>query len=290
MVVLISTIRDTQDFLLQTQAAQPSPQPFFFTNIDANIINQGFEVGLNYDIIQTEDSNWNFGFNFAYNENEVQNFGGLIPFGQIFGQGLTGAFSQLLAEDQPLFSFFLREFDGYDENGQQQYVDGDVQKFVGKSALPDINIGINTSFNYKNFDFSAALAGQYGHYIYNNTANAFFTAGAIANAQNVTRDVIGTDEAGNNAPDVSTRFLEKGDFLRLQNATIGYNVNLSGEGLFKSMRLYVTGQNLFVITDYSGIDPEINTTNTLNNLPSLGIEYTSFPRPRTYTFGLNVTF
>jgi iron complex outermembrane receptor protein len=282
--------KDTKDFLLQREAAQPSPQPFFFSNVDANIINQGIEIGLNYDIIQREEASWSLGINGSYNENEVKNFGGLIPFGQIFGQGLTGAFSQLLAEGQPLYSFYLREFIGFDENGQQQYAEGDVQQFVDKSALPNFNIGLSTSASYKNWDFSAALAGQYGHYIYNNTANAFFTAGAIANAQNVTRNVINTDEAGNNAPDVSTRFLESGDFLRLQNATLGYNWNLSGEGLFNTIRLYVTGQNLFVITDYSGIDPEINTSNTLNNLPSFGIEYTSFPRPRTYTFGLNATF
>ena len=282
--------KDTSDFLLQREAAQPSPQPFFFSNIDANIINKGIELGVNYDIIQLDEASWNLGFNASYNDNEVKNFGGLIPFGQIFGQGLTGAFSQLLAEGQPLYSFFLREFDGFDENGQQIYVDGDVQSFVGKSALPNLNIGISTSASYKNWDISAALAGQYGHYIYNNTANAFFTAGAIANAQNVTRDVITTTEAGNNAPDVSTRFLESADFLRLQNATIGYNLNLSGAGFLKTVRLYATGQNLFVITDYNGIDPEINTSNTLNNVPSFGIEYTSFPRPRTYTFGLNATF
>lgn len=285
--------KDTQDFLLQNQAAQPSPQPFFFTNVDANIINKGIEVGLDYDVVQNQDFRWTFGVNAAYNENEVKNFDGSIPFGQIFGQGLSGAFAQLLAEGRPLFSYFLREFGGFDENGLQI---GDDQKFVGKSALPDWNIGINTSFNYKNWDASLAMAGQIGHYVYNNTENALFTAGAIANGQNVTRNVLTSGESGINAPDVSTRFLEKGDFLRLQNATIGYNANLSGDGLFKSLRLYVTGQNLFVITGYSGLDPEVNTSNTpggggdLGQIPSAGIEYTAFPRPRTYTFGLNVTF
>ncbi len=285
--------KDTQDFLLQNQAAQPSPQPFFFTNIDANIINQGIELALDYAVIQSEDVRWNFGINAAYNENEVKNFAGLIPFGQIFGQGLTGAFAQLLAEGRPLFSYYLREFGGFDENGLQI---GDEQRFVDKSALPDWNIGINTNFNYKNWDASFALAGQLGHYIYNNTENALFTAGAISNSQNVTRNVLTLGESGINAPDVSTRFLEKGDFLRLQNATIGYNAKLSGDGLFKTLRLYVNGQNLFVLTNYSGLDPEVNTTNTpggggdLGQIPSLGIDYTAFPRPRTYTFGLNVTF
>ncbi|PJA06714.1 MAG: SusC/RagA family TonB-linked outer membrane protein [Flavobacteriales bacterium CG_4_10_14_0_2_um_filter_35_18] len=279
--------KDTKDFLLQTTAAQPSPQPFFFTNVDADIINQGVEFALNYDVIKGDETNWNVGFNIAYNDNEVKNFAGQIPFGQIFGQGLSGAFAQLLAEGQPLFSFFLRDFQGYDANGQQI---GDVQKFVNKSAIPKVNLGITSTYKYKNWDASVSLTGQYGHYIYNNTANAFFTAGSIGNARNVTRDVLTSGEASNNAPDVSTRFLEKGDFLRLQNLTIGYNFKLREESHLKSLRFSVTGQNLFVITSYSGLDPEVNTSNVLNNVPSLGVDYTSFPTPRTYTFGLNATF
>ena len=279
--------KDTKDFLLQTTAAQPSPQPFFFTNIDANIINQGVEFALNYDVIQGEDANWNVGFNVAYNDNMVENFDGQIPFGQIFGQGLSGAFAQLLAGGQPLFSYYLRDFQGYDSNGQQI---GDEQKFVDKSALPKVNLGISSSFKYKNWDGAVSLTGQYGHYIYNNTANAFFTAGSLANGRNVTRDVLTSGEAGNNAPDVSTRFLEKGDFLRLQNLTIGYNFDLGESSSLKSFRLSVTGQNLFVITSYSGLDPEVNTSNVQNNIPSLGIDYTSFPTPRTITFGLNASF
>ncbi len=140
------------------------------------------------------------------------------------------------------------------------------------------------------------FTGQFGNYIYNNTANAFFTAGAIGSGNNVIKDVV--DLAGEESrfaeASVSTRFLEKGDFVRLQTASIGYNVPLSGDGLFKTMRLSLTGQNLFVITDYSGLDPEVSVTpasgDLLNGLPIAGIDYSSFPRPRTYTFGFSVTF
>ncbi len=288
--------KDTQDLLLQVFSAQPAAQPFTFENVDGNVINQGVEFAINYDIFQQEDLNWNFGFNIAYNKNELQNFEGAFDAGTIFGQGLTGAFSQRLVEGEPLFSYFLREFQGFDENGLAITGNNDLQVLVGKSALPDFNVGISTSFNYKNWDASVFFAGQFGHYIYNNTQNAFFTAGSIAGGRNVTTDVIGNGEAGTNAADVSTRFLEKGDFLRLQNASIGFNWPLPGDGVFKSIRLSVTGQNLFVITDYSGLDPEVSTNptdgsnNLLNNLPTAGIDYTAFPRPRTYTFGLNASF
>lgn len=280
----------TTDLLLQQESAQPAVQPSVFSNLDATVINQGIELMINYDIIQQEDMNWNFGFNVAYNENEVQDFDGLIQTGEVNGNGLTGAFAQLLAEGRPLFSYFLREFAGFDENGISIYPNGDEQEFVGKSALPDITLGINTSFSYKNWDVNMFLNGQFGQYIYNNTANAFFTAGIINGGQNVTQDVLTNGESGANAPDVSTRFLESGDFLRLQNLSVGYSLNLKEKSFFKGLRFSVTGQNLFVITPYSGLDPEVDTPSSLNNIPSFGIDYTSFPRATTVTLGINATF
>ena len=283
--------KDTQDLLLRAQTAQPSPTPFTFRNIDASVINQGVEFSINYAIIEQEDLSWDFGFNIAYNKNEIQDFSGTIPTGALNGQGLTGVNVQRLETDQPLFSFFLRQFEGFDANGQGIYTNGvDSRSFVGKSALPDYNVGISTSFRYKNFDASVFFAGQFGHYIYNATQNALFTAGSIGAGRNVITDVIGNGEDRSNAPEPSTQFLEKGDFLRLQSASIGYNWPLSGEGVFKSLRLFASGQNLFVITDYSGLDPEVNVAASANGIPSAGIDYTSFPRPRVYNFGFNVTF
>ena len=284
--------KETTDLLLNIQAAQPSPQPTFFQNLDATNLNQGIELSLNYDILQAEDFNWSASFNIAYNDNELQDFEGQIPAGTIRGQGLSGAYAQILAGGRPLFSYFLREFEGFDENGQPI---GDVQTFVNEDALPDVNAGFSTNFSYKNWSLSAFFAGQFGFSVYNNTRNAFFTAGAIQNARNVTPDVLTSGESGTAAAPVSTRFLEKGDFVRLQNASLGYNIPLSGEGALKSLRLSLTGQNLFLITDYSGLDPEVSTnpgtgTDLLNGLPTAGIDYTSFPRPRTITLGLNATF
>ena len=282
--------KKTNGLILYQEAAQPSPQPFYFGNVDADITNKGVEFTLNYDFIKTEDVTFNAGFNIAYNENMVQNFDGQIQTGQINGNGLTGAYAQLLAGGQPLFSYYLREFGGFDSNGISIYPNGDVQEFVGKSALPKWNGGLSTSLSYKNWDFNAYFTGQFDFYVYNNNTNAFFTAGIINAGKNVTRDVLTNGESPANAPDVSTRFLEKGDFVRLQSASLSYNVPLKSDKVFKSMKLSVIGQNLFLITDYSGLDPEVNVPKALNNIPSQGIDYTSFPRPRTVTFGLNVTF
>jgi TonB-dependent starch-binding outer membrane protein SusC len=283
--------RETKDLLLLIQAAQPSPQPTYFQNLDASVLNQGIEFAINYDIIAQDDLTWNANFNFAYNKNELQNFGGLIPAGTIYGQGLSLAYSQILAGGYPLFSYYLREFEGFDSNGQPI---GDNQTFVGKSALPDKTAGFSTTVNYKNWDLSAYFNSQFGGYNYFNTQNALFTAGSIAGGRNVTRDVLTSGEAGNAEAAVSTRFLYKSDFIRLQNLTLGYNFNLREDAAIKNLRVYVNGQNLFVITDYPGLDPEVSTSGSagglLNGLPTAGIDYAAYPNPRTITFGLNLQF
>ena len=298
----IDVYRDkTTDVLLRTPPAAPAIDPFQFGNVDASIINQGIEFAINYDWIQKGETSFSTSFNIAYNENEVQDFAGLIDTGAINGQGLTGAFAQRFAAGQSLFSYYMAEFTGLDSNGQPTFADvdgngvGDVfqdKKFVGEDALPDITTGLALNFNHKNWDFSAFFTGQFGFSVYNNTRNGLFTSGSITNARNVTTDLLTSGDAPGASADVSTRYLEKGDFVRFQNATLGYNVPLSGAGAFKSLRLSLTGQNLFLITDYTGLDPEVTvaTGDLGSGVPSRGIDWSAFPNPRTITFGINATF
>ncbi len=286
--------KETSDLLFNVLAAQPSVQPFLFLNLpDSKVVNQGFELSLGYDLISSDDLTWNATLNAAYNDNMVEELQGEFDAGTIRGQGLSLAFAQKLKAGEPLFSYFLREFEGFDP-ATGQPVQTDVQDFVGKSALPNLTGGLSTSLSYKRWTASAYFSGQFGHYIYNNTANAFFTAGAFRGGRNVTSDVLTAGESFDAAADVSTRFLESGDFVRFQNATVSYNWPLSGDEFFSSLVFSVTGQNLFVITDYSGLDPEVSSSpsggDLLNGLPVFGIDYASYPRPRTFTFGLNAKF
>lgn len=282
--------KNTNDLLIQITSAQPAVAPFVWTNLDADVINTGVELSLNIVAVDSKDFRWDVLLNGAYNKNIVNGDKiGLINTGEINGQGLTGAFAQRIADGQPLFAFFLRDFGGFDEEGVSIYPNGDFQEFVGNS-LPTFNAGFTNNFSYKNFDMSIFFSGQFGNSIYNNTANAFFTAGALANSRNVTRDVIGNGESRLNAPDVSTRFLEDGSFIRLQNLSLGYRVNTGKSSVVSNLRLFIAAQNLFVITNYSGQDPEVNTNKSLNGIPSFGIDYTPYPRARTVTFGANVSF
>ncbi|MBX2815433.1 MAG: TonB-dependent receptor [Saprospiraceae bacterium] len=282
--------KNTNDLLIQVTAAQPAVQPFVWTNLDADVINQGIELGLNIVAVDKSNFSWNINANAAYNDNVVENCNCLINTGRINGQGLTGAFAQRIADGQSLYAYFLREFGGYDSEGVSLYPNGDVQVFTGDSPLPTLNMGLTNSFTFGNFNASIFFSGQFGHTIYSNTANAYFTAGSLANGRNVTKDVVGNGEGRLNAPDVSTRFLEKGDFVRLQNASLGYTVPLSPDSKIQGLRLYFTGQNLAVFTSYSGQDPEVNVSKPIDGVPSFGIDFTTYPRARTFTLGANVQF
>lgn len=292
--------KNTSDLLIQITSAQPAAQQFVWTNLDANIINQGVEIAVEADVVDNTDFTWTVIANIAFNKNIVKNFGDtrVINTGEINGQGLSGAFAQRIANKKPLYAYYLRDFAGYNEAGIAGYYDaegnidyttGGEQRFIGKSPLPKANAGLTNNFAYKSFDLSLFFSGQFGQYIYSNTANAYFTAGALANGRNVTQNVVGNGEDRLNAPDVSTRFLENGSFVRLQNVTLGYKINTQNT-FISSLRVFVTGQNLFVITDYSGQDPEVNNNKALNNVPSLGIDYGAYPRARTFTFGVNASF
>jgi len=287
--------KNTDDLLIQVTSAQPAVSPFVWQNLDADVINRGFEIELNTYPVQTKDLIWNIGGNVSFNQNTVENFGGIINTGVINGQGLTGAFVQRIQEGQPLYAFFLREFGGYDAEGNSIYLDaegnegGDFQKFVDASPHPKVTMGLANSLSYKDFRLNFTLVGYFGHYIYSNTRNAFFTQGSLSNNRNVTKDVVGNGEGGLNAPDVSTRFLEKGDFARLQNVTLGYSLPVNTPYL-SDIDLFVSGNNLLTFTGYSGQDPEVDTPKPIDGVPSLGIDYTSYPRAKTFIIGASVKF
>jgi iron complex outermembrane receptor protein len=282
--------KTTSDLLIQVTSAQPAPQPFTWRNLDADVVNQGIELTLNAIAVESDNVGLNFGVNVSYNENKVQNYKGApLNTGEINGQGLSGAFAQRIADNRPLFTYYIREFQGFDGDGIAIY-NGDFQRYVDKSPIPKYNVGFSVNFRYKSWDISTFLTGQYGHYVYNNTANAYFSLGSLATGKNIITDALFTGEGAANAPDASTRYLEKGDFLRMQNLNLGYNFKFEQTSLVKKLRLYASGQNLFLITGYNGLDPEVNTNKARDGVPSLGIDYTAYPRARTLTFGLNATF
>jgi iron complex outermembrane receptor protein len=295
--------RDTENliFPVPSAATQPGPPSPRFVNLPGNLINKGIEVSANYKIIDSEKLTWDIAANASFLSNKMENFAGFIQAGALHGQGLSGAYAQVVTNNEPIYSYYMYEWRGYDSTGSSIYADAAgadatlglaAKKLVGKTGLPKMNLGFSTNVTYKNFDAAVSFYGAFGHYLYNNTANAYFFKGAYLGGRNVPASVATSSQSQGDPNSPSTKFLEKGDFLRMGNLTLGYT--FSGASLeklkIKSARFFVNGQNLLLFTNYSGFDPEVNTDKSLNGVPSAGIDYLSYPRSKAFALGLNVTF
>jgi TonB-dependent starch-binding outer membrane protein SusC len=277
----------------------PAPGGFggttnFFQNLPGTINNKGLEVSLNYQVIKSNKFNWDVSYNMTFMSNKVTDLGNkFYNTGEVNGPGLSGAFAQRIQEGFSLFSWYMLEFTGFDANGLPTYVkDGNGNNLLttlNKSALPTFNAGLTNNFNYGRWNASIFMNAVTGHYVYNNTANAHFLAGILKNGGNVENSVATSPEnpLASGAP--STRFLEKGDFLRLSNLIIGYDFKIKSKYI-KNINANLSAQNLFIITNYSGLDPEVNVDKQRNQVPSRGFDYAGYPRPRTFSLGVNVGF
>ena len=206
--------KETKDLLFLISTAQPAVNPVQFKNLpDSKIVNEGVELSLGYDLVESEDFNWSMNVNVAYNDNMVESLTGEYISANVNGPGLSGAFAQKLQEGHPLFSYFVRVFSGFDNNGLS--IQTEDPEFVDKSALPKVTGGLSTNLDYKRWTLSVYFSGQFGHYVYNNTANAFFTAGAFNTSRNVLPETLTSGEALGASADPTTRFLEKGDFCKI---------------------------------------------------------------------------
>jgi iron complex outermembrane receptor protein len=263
-------------------------------NLPGNIINKGFEFGLDLQAFPKRNAksfSWDINYNMSFLKNKVINFGSrVLNTGQVNGQGLSGAYAQTIQNGYSLFTWKMPIFAGFDGNGNQRFANGDPgDKLVG-NALPTFNAGLTNSFSWKNWSANIFFNTVDGFYIYNNTANALFLKGSLKTAHNVTYAAADSPEDPINPGSVSTRFLEKGNFIRLSNASLSYSFNVKNNNTIKSLTATISGQNLWLITKYSGLDPEVNIDHGLNNLPSRGFDYAGYPKPRTVTLGINVGF
>jgi len=266
-----------------------APQAYWWINLAGNVINKGWEFSLNYRIVEGKKFNWDVNYNMTTVNNTITGLPTPINTGEVSGQGLTGAFAQTLTNNNPIFSWSMPVFQGFDGNGNARYAKGAQNQIVG-TALPNFFAGLTNNFSLGRWNLSVFLNTVRGHYIYNNTGNALFLKGSLRNGRNVTYDVGTGQENPFNPGSVSTRFLEKGDFIRLSNLNLTYNVNVTNSKAIKSLSLYLQGQNLALITKYSGIDPEVNVDKSINGIPSRGFDYTQYPRPRIVTIGANIGF
>jgi iron complex outermembrane receptor protein len=197
--------------------------------------------------------------------------------------------SQRLANGQPLNAWYLRQYEGLGENGVSKYTDNEALAFVG-DPNSDLQLGLTTSLTAGKLTLDLSANGEFGHTIFNNTRMSVLPITNLG-TRNIDASLIGgsIQESTANAIKGSSRYLESGDYMKLTNARLSYNLGNLGKNLRNAV-LYVQGTNLLVFTNYTGFDPEVNTVNTANGLPSFGIEYIPYPSARTFIVGANFSF
>ena len=296
--------KKSSNILLEVVPTDPvEPTSTYWANIEnMKIQNNGLELALNYNSDATRNFSFSLGGNITYIMNKVKNSPySVLTTGSAQGAGQTGATINGYINNEPIGAFYLFRFDGigtdglnkfWDANGDGTILDND-RRVLG-SAIPDLIYGFNINLKYKAFDFGMNFNGISGNKIYNHTKMSLFTKAQLSRSNNTTDFAIQfPNESIANSNTVSTRFLENGSFLRLNNATLSYKLDPGKIGLghaFQDIRILLTGQNLFVITDYSGFDPELNTGIESGGIQTFGIDYYTYPKARTFMFGVNLTF
>lgn len=290
-----------------------------YSHMKANvgeITNRGIEFTINADVIQSKNFRWNTTLNLSHNMNRVDKISNETYKLDNFYQGdpdvvSSGGYTQNIMEGHALGTFYLYEFAGF-ENGRAVYYehdnDGnrtgnkitdtelntDRDRVIAGCAQPKINLGWNNNFSYKNWSASFFLVGQFGNKIYNGTRATYLSTARLSGAagtKNVLKDytsemvVNGKVITDPNIP--SDRWLENGSYLRLQTLTLGYTFKNGMNGWVNSIQLYGTVNNLFTITSYKGIDPEVN----LGGIdPGVDYSWSIYPHTRTYMIGAKINF
>lgn len=294
-------VKNTSDLIYNYPV---STTQYFVNVLTANVgkvKNTGIEVSLTATPVSTKDFNWTTSANVAHNKNEVvslanDKFTALtsIPTAYLGGKGQTGNWSQVIMEGQPLGTFSLWHYMGKNDAGTSTFQKADKtviasqpltsDYFIAGNAQPKLMFGWNNTFTYKNFDLNFFLRGVTGNKILNNTL-AQLNSPADSKNNNIPKFTEGEAFTDNIAYLTSDRFLEDGTYFRLDNATLGYSLKTKIKAISR-LRFYVSGNNLFTITDYRGIDPEIN----IGGLTP-GIDAKNFyPKTRSIIIGANISF
>ncbi len=325
--------KDVEDVLVAVSIPSSSGTSLPVIQNAGNINNRGFELGLNYTDSPSENFNYSVGFNLATVKNELTSLPNPIigpgvdedgrtvnrfiegqPLGVFFGYTILGVYPDQASIDNdpntandPVRRSLVQpgDFQRADINGDGM-VTVDDQSVIG-DPTPDFTYGINFAGNYKNLDFSLFFQGVQGNEIWNQ--NKFFNT--FWSDDNKLVDVLRawtptntitdvpratTSDAGGNRA-ASTYFVEDGSYLRLKTVEIGYTFNEKlAVDWIGSARVYLNAQNLFVITDYTGYDPDVASTSGgrsprgLNPILGRGIDARAYPNARTFTVGLQLGF
>ena len=303
--------RRTTNAILSVVPILNSPNINNYFDHGGEVKNEGAEVGLNWKDKIGNDFTYFIGGTFTSNKNTLTDVKQAYD-GNTGGSLANGQITKRLQSGQPLYAWWMYQADGVwqtqdeiDNNahiagaqpGQLRYrdqngdglIDDKDKKFFG-SYLPTFNYGINLGFNYKNIDFSVDGFGVGGNKVYNGLKGTRINGG-----ENIAADVYNnrwtgagtsnTNPGANRTATASSYYLEKGDYFRVNNITLGYTFNEVLNDVAK-VRVYATAMNPFMFTKYTGFTPELNNS----GIPSetAGIELSAYPNLKTFLFGVQI--
>lgn len=295
--------KKTTDLIAEYSVSVP---PYKYNKILANagqITNKGIEVNIQVNAINKTNLTWKTSAVFSHNNQTIDRLSdGEYKWSDnqksyIQARGMVGQWTQILEEGGKIGTWYLPHFVGMSsETGKQMFataaggVTSDVSKaarFYCGNAQPKADLGWSNYFTfYKHFDFSFAFRALLGYKVYN-VSKMYFSNPTLLPNFNANKTAVSWFEKGyDGTPVASDLWLEDGSFLRLDNVTIGYTLPISNTSTIKKMRVYFTSNNTFVLTKYSGIDPELSYSGLEFGLDN----YNVYPKTRTFTVGLQLNF
>ena len=282
----------------------PTP-PYQYPEMLANVgdaTSRGFEFAVTVEPVRNKEFSWKSSVNFSFNDNRIDKFSNeqfqteWIERGYLNSGDLGGLENTPLLRLVPggkVGDFYLPVFKGFTEEGKWEFedLDGNGQftfendrQIVG-NAQPDFIAGWTNEVSYKNFDLSFVLRSVVGNDVFNVGRMALENPNVAGDEKNMLRSALNTPLRDAGFP--SDYYLEDGSFVKLDNVTLNYNIPVTALNHISALRVYLTGQNLFTITKYKGVDPEVDMV----GIDNMGIERTRyFPTVRSFVLGLNVTF
>ena len=292
--------RKTEDLLLNYDVPQPPfVQGSIYTNV-GDIKNTGVELALTYRVLDKGDFKWTADFTGSYQSNDLSKLSNQVfSVSELFGGNLgnPGNLGDAIrnTEGGPIGNFYGKRFAGFTVDGKWLFhkADGSIggvsdmveeDKGILGNGLPKYYASLTNTLKYKNFDLTVFFRGKFKYDILN-TVDLFYGNPSLLPG-NVLTSALGQYSDISQAPQYSDYYLESGDFIKLDNVTLGYNFNLSNKSPFTALRIFGSARNLATFTGYTGRDPEVQDTGLYPGIDDRNF----YPRTITVTAGVNINF
>ncbi len=288
-----------------------STTQYIYSWMDANVgemTNKGIEFTLNAVPVRTKDFMWSSTINLSHNKNSVDKMQNEIFHTTNLTQGdpmvsgvSANGWTQRIMEGQPIGTFYTYQYAGIVNGRSEYYVLDENGNRTGKTtnnpslkdrsitgcAQPKLNAGWNNTLTYKNWNLTAFLTGVFGNDVYNSARAHYTSAQMFSDGKNVLKEFLSNPAGDASGSLPSDRFIEKGSYVRLQTLSLSYTFRNCFNDWIQDLTLYGTANNLFTITNYKGLDPEVNMGGID---PGIDYRWSRYPHTRTFMIGVKINF